>query len=106
MVNNFSVEIKISVFTFVKRLFNLINFFLTFFVTERVAKSEINSLRWGHTKHMLETHSKLVILIVEIVYFGEYLPPGGLRVRQRPKNRFQALTVKFLLIVKVLESEC
>ena len=54
----------------------------------------------------VEFHSKLVVLIDEVVDLGEDASPFPLGMWNHPKDWFKPLSIKFCLIIQVLEREC
>ena len=76
IINSLSMEIQIFVRSCIgKLLLNLIYFGLWLLIAKWVWESKKCGLIWLIAKHMLESQNKLLIVVHEIVYFGEYTTP-------------------------------
>lgn len=108
IVNGLSVEVEIFILAsgVLETLGDLINFVLRVLITPWIGEREICRLVRRVTEHVLELERELILLVDEVIDFGEDTAPLLLSVWENPEHWLQTLSIQLGLVVQVLENEC
>tara|TARA_B110000305_G_C19394192_1_gene616526 strand:- start:342 stop:701 length:360 start_codon:yes stop_codon:yes gene_type:complete len=90
VVNGLSVEVEIFLWasSALEILGDLVNFVLRVLITPWIREREIRRLVGRITEHVLEFEGELIVLVYEVIYFGEDSAPLLLSIWQYPEYWF------------------
>ena len=99
------VEIFVLASSVLEILGDLVNLVLRVLITPRIREGEICRLVRRIAEHVLEFEGELVVLVDEVIHFGEDAAPLLLGVWKHPEHWLQALSVQLGLVVQVFENK-
>lgn len=89
----------------VKSLLDFIHLVMRLFIAPWIRERKIRGLIFTGTKHMLEPQNELIIVVDNVINFGENSSPLFTCRWYNSEHRLQTLAIQLGLIVKVLKSE-